>query len=118
MRKTLLLTTLLILCHMAPAQSFDYTGNGSGDLGLRSQVVRPLARHMPLIFNFTMTVLAITAMVGAGKIYTRWQEGTEDVTSMILRWFMGVVLVFALMYFLKQWAAGNPALPVAPDLNF
>lgn len=118
MKRLLLLALFVILCQQAQTQSFDYAGGGGGDTGIRGQIARPLARHMPLIFNFTMTILAITAMVGAGKIYTRWQEGTEDVTSMILRWFMGIVVFFALMYFLKQWAAGNNSIPITPDLNF
>ncbi len=113
----ILLTVALLAVTVVAGQSFDYEGGGNGNLGIRSGITRPLAKYMPLIFNFTIALVAVTGMVMAGRIYALWQAGEENVFGLISRWFFGLILVTVLVWFLKEYYGGME-MPIKPDLNF
>ena len=117
LQRGLLLTAALLTVTLALGQSFDYANGNNGDLGIRSQITRPLARYMPLIFKFTMTIVTITGIVTAGRVYAVWQAGEENVTGMVSRWGFGLILVTALVWFLKEYFK-NVSMTITPDLNF
>lgn len=116
-KRGILLTALVLLAGLAMGQSFDYASTNSGDTGIRGRITRPLARYMPLIFNFTITLVTITGMVMAGRVYALVQAGEANVTGLISRWGLGLILVTALVWFLKEWVKNVP-LTITPDMNF
>ncbi|GHB87371.1 DUF4134 family protein [Persicitalea jodogahamensis] len=117
LQRGILLVIALLLVTIAVGQSFDYANSSNGNLGIRSHITRPLARHMPLIFKFTMTIVTITGMVVAGRVYTLWQAGEENVTGLVSRWGFGLILVTALVWFLKEYFK-NVSMTITPDMNF
>ncbi len=111
--------TLLFLFVGAYTVSFAqiYYDEGAGDSGIRSHITGPLAGYIPLFYKFSMAVIAVTATVITGKIYVRWQEGDDSVFSSITRWYFGLIVIAALMYFLKVYFQ-DYQLRYRPDLNF
>lgn len=117
LKRGILLTALLLVAVLAVGQSFDYAATNNGDIGIRGRITRPLAKYMPLIFDFTMTIVTITGIVMAGRVYALWQAGEENVTGLISRWGFGLILVTALVWFLKEYVKNVP-MTVTPDMNF
>lgn len=117
LQRGILLAATLLFVTLALGQSFDFANSNSGDIGIRSRITRPLAKYMPLIFKFTMTLVTITGIVMAGRVYSLWQAGEENVIGMVSRWGFGLVLVTALVWFLKEYFK-NVSMTITPDLNF
>lgn len=117
LKRGILLTALLLVAVLAVGQSFDYAATNNGDIGIRGRITRPLAKYMPLIFDFTMTIVTITGVVMAGRVYALWQAGEENVTGLISRWGFGLILVTALVWFLKEYVKNVP-MAITPDMNF
>jgi hypothetical protein len=116
---TLCWLLMLATATVAPAQkTIDYSSANrpNGNLGLRGQVTRPLAEKIPVIINFVFVVLALVSLGVAGKIYTRWQEGDTNVIPMITRWFFGMLLTLALLFFLQAYYKTQD-LSVKPNLE-
>lgn len=112
---------LLVLATAAVAtaqKTIDYSSANrpNGNLGLRGQVTRPLAEKIPVIIKFVFAALALVSLGVAGKIYTRWQEGDTNVIPMITRWFFGMLLTLALLYFLQEYYKTQD-LSVKPNLE-
>ncbi|WP_028523245.1 DUF4134 family protein [Runella limosa] len=99
------------------AQNIDLHSNQNGDLGIRGYFSKPLADKIPLFVDFSLVLVGIVAIVVSGKIYVRWQEGDENVISHITRWFFGLVVVLALLFFLKSYFQGYD-FNISPNLNF
>ncbi|MDF7821858.1 DUF4134 family protein [Runella sp. MFBS21] len=94
-----------------------YYDDSAGDTGIRSHITGPLTGYIPLFYKFSMAIIAIVAIVITAKIYVRWQEGDDSVFSSITRWYFGLIVVAALLYFLKLYFQ-DYELRYKPDLNF
>ncbi len=117
MKKIIVTVLLCTVCFSVIGQEGIFQDDGPGDTGIRSHITGPLAGYIPLFYKFSMAVIAVTATVITGKIYVRWQEGDDSVFSSITRWYFGLIVVAALMYFLKMYFS-NSQLRYSPDLNF
>lgn len=117
MKKIIVTVVLCSLYLSAVGQEGVFQDNSAADTGIRSHITGPLAGYIPLFYKFSMAVIAITATVITGKIYVRWQEGDDSVFSSITRWYFGLIVVAALIYFLKVYFS-NSQLRYSPDLNF
>ena len=117
MKKIITAVALCTVCLTAIGQGGVFEDEGTGDSGIRSHITGPLAGYIPLFYKFSMAIIAITATVITGKIYVRWQEGDDSVFSSITRWYFGLIVVAALMYFLKMYFSTGQ-LRYSPDLNF
>jgi len=117
MKKFIITVAFCACCSTVIGQEGVFQDDSNGDTGIRSHITGPLAGYIPLFYKFSMAVIALTATVITGKIYVRWQEGDDSVFSSITRWYFGLIVVAALMYFLKMYFSTGQ-LRYSPDLNF
>jgi len=115
MKKLTILSLFIGTSTVSFAQIFY--DNSAGDTGIRSHITGPLAGYIPLFYKFSMAVIAIVAIVITGRIYVRWQEGDDSVFSSITRWYFGLIVIAALLYFLKLYFQ-DYELRYKPELNF
>lgn len=112
-----LVTLLLFIGVSSVSFAQVFYDDSAGDTGIRSRITGPLAGYIPLFYKFSMAVIALIAIVITGRIYVRWQEGDDSVFSSITRWYFGLIVVAALLYFLKLYFQ-DYELRYKPDLNF
>lgn len=100
----------------------------SGDTGLnagaKNYIAQPLLNNFPVFYNFTVVCLMVLAIWISHRIYVRWQLGDDEVLPSITKWFLGLVLTFSLITFLKVLIANQdfsglatPNIPDKPNIN-
>lgn len=79
-------------------QSVDLTKkNGFSRVGIGEQFTEPLHNNLALFVKFTYTVCGFMGLVGALRIYSRWQLGAgERITVEIWRWTAAILAALAI----------------------
>jgi Domain of unknown function (DUF4134) len=96
------LTALLIVMFVgfATAQNVDVNlsaaGDRYGDSYLQRHITTPLARNLSIFVRFVYAVCAVTALLGALRIYVRVQAGEAEATREIWRWGAAILTVLGL----------------------
>lgn len=99
--------------------AIDLTGTSESDGWIKNLVIEPLASNMNVFVNFTLTVLALLAVLTAYRIYANMMTGnSENTFSEISRWLLGMVLCIVLLAGLKAWMATNPVGTGGVDFNW
>ncbi len=106
--KTILILFSTLLIHFKSVANIDlHQGGGHSKIGITDDITRPMQDNIDTVYNFTITILVLIALVVALKVYNRWQLGGEDVLPEIYRWIFGLVICFAIVTFLKYFIAGQ-----------
>ncbi|WP_375448480.1 DUF4134 family protein [uncultured Fibrella sp.] len=91
---------ILIVASPAIAQTVDVNltsaGDRYGDSYLQKQITTPLARNLSIFVRFVYSVCAVTALLGALRIYVRVQTGEAEATRDIWRWGAAILTVLGL----------------------
>lgn len=91
---------LLIVASTVVAQTVDVNltaaGDRYGNSYLQNQITTPLARNLSIFVRFVYSVCAVTALLGALRIYVRVQTGEAEATRDIWRWGAAILTVLGL----------------------
>jgi hypothetical protein len=72
-----------------------YLGSGQGMVSgsiVDEYFTQPLAQNLDTVSNFVFSVIAITALIGALKVYKKMQAGDDDSSSVAFRWGAAIVV--------------------------
>lgn len=63
----------------------------------------PMMNYMAYVFQFTWVIVLLLAILGAYRIYYRWQSGEDGITQDIFKWTASLLTVLTLSVFLNYF---------------
>lgn len=85
--------------------------------GLSTKLNNPLYSNAPSIVAFVAIILAILGILYAIQIYQKMQIGEGNVSAMMSRWGLGLILFVACMTYLSAFVAKQDFNRKAPNFK-
>jgi hypothetical protein len=93
---------IFIFIHTHVYSQVNIRKNPNSGTAVTENFGKPLANSATAVYQFCLVCLAILGLVQAFRIYTKWQNGERDVIGLIFRWFIGMVIAYALIWFANE----------------